>query len=418
MSKSLFRAQAIENKKQCLFGDILLLPKFSHSFIIGSLLIWIALVFIWLFSSTYARKESVSGWLEPPSGIARLYPETNGTIQKIYVAEGAFAEEGQPLLLVETEAQLGSGQQLSTQLLTEYASQQRLLEEELVRTKSIYAKRQQDGIQKILAAQQELGMLDQQLKTNSERYNLVLVEGRRLTALKRNGHVSNADIDNAMQQELSLKSDQQTLRKNTITQRNLVEQLQNQQKLLPDELANTEAQLRTRLSDVAQKIAHVNGQSTRVLKAARAGIVNNLQAREGQQINIGNNVPLLTLLPKDGYLTAHLLIPVRSAGFLTAGQAVNIRYDAFPYQKFGLYQGTIETISNTILLPKELLNAPLEIHEPVYRITAKLNQMYVQAYGEEFHLKPGMTLSADIRLSDRTLIQWLLEPIYSLKGRL
>lgn len=418
MSLGLFRAQVIEHKKQRLFGDVLLLPQFSHSLIIGGLLIWIAIVFVWLFSSTYARKETVSGWLEPPAGIVRLYPETNGTVQKIYIAEGAFVEEGQPLLLVKTEAQLGSGQQLSTQLLTEYASQQKLLEEELLRTKTIYAKRLQDAAQKILAAQQELGMLNQQLKTNSERYDLVLAQVQRFTTLKRDGHVSNAEFDNAMQQELSLKSDQQTLLRNKITQRNLVEQLQTQQKLLPDELANTEAQLRSRLSDITQQIAQVNGQSTRILKAARAGIVNNLQAREGQQINLGNNIPLLTLLPKDESLTAHLLIPVRSAGFLADGQAINIRYDAFPYQKFGLYQGALETISKTILLPKELLNAPFEIREPVYRITAKLNQINVQAYGKDFPLKPGMTLSADIRLSDRTLIQWLLEPIYSLKGRL
>ncbi len=418
MSIELFRTQAIEHKKQRLFGDVLLLPQFSHTLIVGGLLIWITLVLVWLCASTYARKETVAGWLEPPAGIVRLYAETNGTVQTIYVTEGEFVEEGQPLLLVKTEAQLGSGQQLSTQLLTEYASQQKLLAEELGRTKTIFATRLQDAEQKIMAAQQELNMLERQLATNSERYDLVAAQVQRLTLLKRSGHVSNTEFDSVMQQELSLKSDQQTLLKNKITQRNLIEQLQTQKKLLPDELANAESQLHSRLSDIAQQITQVNGQSTRVLKAARAGMVNNLQAREGQQVNPGNNIPLLTLLPKDELLTAHLLIPVRSAGFIANGQTINIRYDAFPYQKFGLYEGAIETISKTILLPRELLNAPLELAEPVYRITARLNQMNVQAYGKDFPLKPGMTLSADIRLSDRTLIQWLLEPIYSLKGRL
>lgn len=417
-SRNLFRHQAIENKKQHALGDILLLPKFAHSFIVGCLITWVCTVIFWLFSSSYTRKESVSGWLEPPAGIVRVYPETNGTIKKIYVSEGTTVEAGQQLFLVETEAQLSTGQQLSTQLIKEYSSQQKLLEEELIRTKSIYAKRQQDGTQKIFAAQQELGMLEQQLKTNDALYNVVLTQGQRLRSLKREGHVSNAEFEKSIQQELSLKSDQQTLLKNKITQRNLIEQLQTQQKLLPEEQANAESQIRSRLSDIAQQIAQVNGQSTRVIKAARAGIVNNMQIREGQQISLGNNAPLLTLLPHDERLTANLLVPVRSAGFVATGQAINIRYDAFPYQKFGLYEGTIESISKTILLPNELLNTPLEIREPVYRITAILNQMNVQAYGKNFHLKPGMTLSADIRLSDRTLIQWLLEPIYSLKGRI
>ena len=114
----------------------------------------------------------------------------------------------------------------------------------------------------------------------------------------------------------------------------------------------------------------------------------------------------------------HLLIPVRSVGFIESGQSLAIRYDAFPYQKFGIYQGKVSQLSKTLLLPNELLNAPTLVNEPVYRVTALLDKPNVQAYGKDFSLKPGMTLSADISLGDRSLIQWLLEPIYSLKGRI
>jgi membrane fusion protein len=41
----------------------------------------------------------------------------------------------------------------------------------------------------------------------------------------------------------------------------------------------------------------------------------------------------------------------------------------------------------------------------------------MQAFGKAFNLKSGMLFEADIMLEQRTLIEWLLEPIYSLRGR-
>lgn len=152
------------------------------------------------------------------------------------------------------------------------------------------------------------------------------------------------------------------------------------------------------------------------MKASRSGIVTNLQAREGQQAQ--TSIPVLSLVPEGAGLTAQLLVPVRSAGFLETGQPLRIRYDAFPYQKFGLYTAEVVEVSNTVLLPDELLKVPVTVREPVYRVSARLIQPFVQAYGRDFSLKPGMTLSADVQLTERSLLQWLLEPIYSLKGRL
>lgn len=97
---------------------------------------------------------------------------------------------------------------------------------------------------------------------------------------------------------------------------------------------------------------------------------------------------------------------------------MDIRYDAFPYQKFGLYEGVVEGVAKTPLLPGELLNTPVHLQEPVYRVTARLSEQGVRAYGQAIPLKSGMTLTADVELAERRLWQWLLEPIFSLKGRL
>jgi len=67
-------------------------------------------------------------------------------------------------------------------------------------------------------------------------------------------------------------------------------------------------------------------------------------------------------------------------------------------------------------LPSEL-PVPLELKEPVYRVTVNLKQQHVNAYGKDFPLQAGMSLEADIILDKQTLFQWIFNPLISLKGR-
>lgn len=418
MSDVLYRREALEHHTDRLHGDVLLLPRFSHSLLIIVLLLWCLAVIVWLVSSSYARKETVAGWLEPPNGVIRVYAEDTGIIKQVLVKEGDTVVADQPLIIVNGDRILADGDHLENRLLEEYENQRRLLTEQLTRTTSIYQSREQDIAQRIAAAGQDLQLLDEQLVTLNKRHDLIRTQVERYRTLRREGHVSSLEFDNATAQELGLRSDRQALLREQVKQRNLIQQLQTEQQLLPQENANTIDQLRARLSDIAQQVAQLHGQRAHIIKASRAGVVNNLQAREGQQAYSGTSIPLLTLIPVDTQLLIQLLIPVSSAGFIGSGQSLDIRYDAFPYQKFGLYRGEVVSISETILLPNELLTAPVAIQEPVYRVTATLSQPTVQAYGKDFPLKPGMTLSADVRLHERSLLQWLLEPIYSLKGRL
>jgi membrane fusion protein len=418
MSQGLFRKEVVDSHQNRLHGEILLLPHFSHTLILGVLLFWFFVVLTWLVFSNYARKETVFGWLEPPSGVVRVYAEDNGVIKKILVAEGEFVEKNQPLIIVNGDRLLANGDNMEDKLLEEYESQRQLLNKQAIRVQSINNLRAEEIAERIAAAQHELVVIEEQLKTIKERYQLVVKQVDSYRSLKEQGHVSALEYDNILSQELILRSDQQSLLRSKISQKNIINQLRLEQSQLPDDYANTQDQIRQKLSDIAQQVAQLSGQRSHVIKSTRRGIVNNLQAIEGQQANMGSNIPLLTLLPVDTLLTVHLLVPVRAAGFVEPGQRLDIRYDAFPYQKFGLYEGVIDSISKTLLLPNEIANLPVSLQEPVYRVVAQLKHPTVKAYGKDFPLKPGMTLSADVRLSERSLIQWLFEPVFSLQGRI
>ena len=412
----LFRRQVVERQGDRLNGEVLILPRFSHSLILGFLLVWIFALFVWLCTSGYARKEAVRGWLEPSSGVVRVYPERVGTIKKVLVHEGELVSEGQPLLIVNGDRVLEGGEHLESILLREYESQKSLLTGQLERSEKIYFQQRADIDRRITSSRRDLALLKKQILMQNERYNLIDEQAKRYRSLHNMGYISSAEMDAVIAQELELDGEKKSVERTQVNLIDQIQRLETEKSLLPEEYANNKAQLRTRLSDLAQQIAQLNGQRAYVVKATKSGVVSNLQVQEGQKAQL--NTPAMTIVPNSQELTAQLLVPVRSAGFVKAEQRLNIRYEAFPYQKFGLYVGSVVEVSDAVFLPDELLHSPVVVHEPVFRVTAKLAQPSVNANGKQFPLKAGMTLSADIQLSERTLLQWLLEPILSLKGRL
>ena len=173
---------------------------------------------------------------------------------------------------------------------------------------------------------------------------------------------------------------------------------------------------------------------------ARAALVVTAQRRgrvSGLNIDVGQPVspekPLLSLVPDGAALEAHLFVPSKDMGFVRSGQQVALRYGAFPFQKFGHYRGVITEVSRTPLGAGELayplaakfeasslvlaLAGPVPSAEPLFRIKVRLDRQTAQAYGQEQALQPGMQLEADVLLDRRTLLEWLLEPAYSLHGK-
>ena len=113
-------------------------------------------------------------------------------------------------------------------------------------------------------------------------------------------------------------------------------------------------------------------------------------------------------------LIAELYLPSRAIAFVEPGQLVKLQYDALPYQKFGVAEGNVLRVSSTSLLPQEL-GVLTQNPEPLYRVEVGLSAQAVEAFGKDIPLQSGMELTADIVLEDRKLMEWLLEPIRSVR---
>ncbi|WP_131782375.1 HlyD family efflux transporter periplasmic adaptor subunit [Legionella gresilensis] len=137
--------------------------------------------------------------------------------------------------------------------------------------------------------------------------------------------------------------------------------------------------------------------------------------KEGQYVNLAK--PLVKILPIKSELIANLFIPTNQIGFINKASKITIRYDAFPYKRFGSYSAVIDTIDETILTDNED-EKPIQIGYPYYKVHARLKSQYVMVYGQPKRLQQGLTITAIINGPKRKIWQWVLDPIFSMYGEL
>ena len=183
---------------------------------------------------------------------------------------------------------------------------------------------------------------------------------------------------------------------------------------LPIDLQTKSGELDNEIQNLRQRLSEGSSARDYVVTAPISGRISALQTGVGRLANPA--LPLMSILPDGARLGAELLVPSRAAGFVREGQRVRLLYEAFPYQRFGSFGGTIERVSRTVLTPEQV-DAPIKLAESVYRLHVRLDAQAIRAFGERFALQPGMTLTAHIQLERRSFIDWFLEPLRAVQAR-
>lgn len=406
---ALFRQEALEFQQQHRqWGDVALIQPLPVKVTAWFLVACAALIFALLFVTEYARKETAAGYLTPVSGTARIHAPEPGTIATVHVVEGDAVVAGQPLLTVATARFTGEAESV------EAAVEQTLL-------------RQRDRLNQRIAAQEEI--------TRSEGVRLAdLVDGLGAEIRYLEAQAALQDEIVAMS-ETTLASAEQLVASGTLSaaeqrqrreahlmQRQAKTELERRAAELRRELAaaqhaleqlpfTMEEQVQSYWSDLAlveQQIAQTRGRESYTVVAPIDGRITTLQARVGQAADPRHLQ--MEIFADDDALEARLFVPARAIGFLEIGQEVRLLYDAFPYQSFGVYGGTVSNISRTIVTQNDVA-VPVAVAEPSYVVSVTLERPEVEAYGQSIPLQPDMLLRADIILGKRPLIEWLLEPL-------
>jgi hemolysin D len=182
------------------------------------------------------------------------------------------------------------------------------------------------------------------------------------------------------------------------------------------DLATAEEKLRMQLdtarveADAAARVRFENIDKDNFLQilAPVSGIVTDLSSTQpGDKIQA--NSPLGGIAPSNSRSIVKVEIAENDRAFLHEGLPVKLKFNAFPYQRYGVINGTLEYVSPAT-------KPALQTHQPVYEARISLQRDYYQVAETKYPLRYGMTAAVEIVVRERRLIDLALDPFRQIGG--
>lgn len=416
MSEPLFRQEVLDANKSKSIGSVAIYcPPWRWLVIAVVAVVTLSIATFFVFGS-YTKRESASGQLLPAAGVLNVVPPVTGTVIHLLAVEGNIVEKGDPLMEISSEVSTPLGatrervaEQLQMQrerLIKDLAGQSELNEEALSGLKERIA---------LLEAQSK--QMEIQRKQRARQAELARRQLDKIRQMLSEGYASNSQLEQQETTLLEANSRLQEVLRQRIELQQQLAQTHQQLREQPINARNQQHDIQRRLSDIDQSLAENESRRSVVLRAAQKSLVGAVLTQRGQMVSAGQSVA--SLLPVDEPLQARMMVTSRAIGFIQPGQKVVLRYQAYPYQKFGQQYGKVKDVSRTALSPQEVatLTGNNNVQEQLYRVVIQLDKQDIQAYGKTEQLRPGMALEADFLIDNRRLIEWVLEPLYALGRR-
>ncbi len=412
----LFREEVVSSRRQKWLGDILLVRPVSLRILTLIAVAITASIVMVLFFVEYTRKERVTGQLALNKGLVKVYSQANGIVVRRLVEEGDRVASGQALYLISIERNTLVNGETQAEILRQIRARKAKFENEWRQQSQILKIEERQLVQKLADLEAELSQIRREIVTQERKLGVSSDIVGRFRELVRDNYVSQMQLDEKEQDLLEQQGRLENLRRAEISTRRELNFLRMDLANLPLKAANTLSAIERNIAAIEQEILDTEAKREMSVVALQGGTVTAVLADVGQTVTPAQ--PIVSILPGDATLEASLYVPSRAVGFVEVGQKVSMRYQAYPYQKFGQYPGTVREIAKTALKAEELKTAVGRPDDTYYRMLVTLEAPYVMAYGKRVTLQDGMELEVDILIDTRRLYEWVLEPVYSVTGKL
>lgn len=415
----LFREEALAAQKTTSLGEIVLVQPLSMRLLTVVLTSFAIAVIGFLAFGSYTQRATVHGQLVPELGLIKLYVPDSGIVVERRVRDEQRVTSGDVLFVVSGERQSALG---ATQAAISAQVRQRdeSLRDSREKTRAIQAGERSSLEATVKGLRGQAGALDAQIAGQRERVALAEQTALRYRGLVGQGYISQEQADQKQADALDQRSQLQTLMRERLR---IGADLTSQQNALAELALKHEKQLAAidrELSGNAEALSQSEAKRSAVIVAPQAGIVTAVVADVGQAVDARR--PLAAIVPAGSRLQAELYAPSRSVGAVKPGDKVLLRFQAYPYERFGQQPGVVEAVAQTALPAEQLGDAAGTQRgaaaEPLYRITVSFDATPTSPLGQPWVLRSGMQVEADLLQQRRRLYQWAFDPVQSLSGKL
>lgn len=415
----MFRQEAIDNQRMKWRGRALLLPGIPVWGTTGLCLFFFIAFLTFAIAGTYTRRVNVTGEISTYPRAANVYSAVQGIVVKQFVTEGQVIAVGAPIYQIDVSKSTRSG------VISD--NQRRDIDGQLARIAQIINRLES-------SKQATLIMLEQQkaqytaaftrstdiLKRAQEGIRIMKENMENYRHYQTKGLINKDQLTNQValyyQQQnnllgLSGQNEQNALQ---------ITALESQIHIQGAEFDNQIYQMELQRYELQKERQNIDATGDIIVRALAGGRIDSLSVTVGQMVNVGDS--LLQIIPQniDRYALV-LWVPNDAIPYITAGDKVNVRYDAFPAEKFGQFAGTVSVISKAPASPQEMLTyqgapkAALTAAVPYYKVIVMPEKQAIAYDGKRLSLENGMKAQSTLFLEKRKMYQWMLSPFYDMK---
>ena len=211
---------------------------------------------------------------------------------------------------------------------------------------------------------------------------------------------------------------QQDLKSQEAAVASLTAQLSAQDKKIANLTSQYRSQLQNERVETGAQLAKLEQEAAKQgyreamleLKAPQAGIVKDLATTTIGAV-VAPGTVLLNIVPKDEPLVAEVRIRHEDIGFVEPGQAVKVKLAAYPFQKYGMVEGTVRTVAPDVSAATTQDARTPSLADLGFKAIVALNAQQLTARGQPFVLNSGMQVVAEIQQGERTVMEYLLSPV-------
>ncbi|WP_181377590.1 HlyD family secretion protein [Salmonella enterica] len=413
------RQEFVENRKMLWRGRALLLPGIPPLLVISVCIIFLTVFITFVIMGSYTRRVNVSGEITTWPRPVNIYSSVQGFIVKQFVTEGQEIRKGEPVYQIDVSRSTSSG------VVSD--NQRKDIENQIVRIANIIS-RLEDSKKATLQTLEKQKMQYQEAFERSTAIVRRAEEGiiimknnmNNYRTYQKKGLINKDQLTNQTalyyQQQNNLLSLSGQNEQNALQ----ITSLESQIKIQAADFDNRIYQMELQRYELQKELINTDVNGEVIIRALSDGKIDSLSVTVGQMVSAGDS--LLQIIPdkiKDHYLV--VWAPNDAVPYINPGDRVNIRYEAFPAEKFGQFAATVLLVSKTPASSQEMLTyqgAPKNNQNtsvPYYKIVVRPDLQEIRYDGKFLPIENGMKAQGTLFLEKRKIYQWMLSPFYDMK---
>lgn len=416
---ALFRHEAANAVRPQQYSAITLVPGVSSRWLaLAGLCVIVGLAALMGLGS-YTRRTTVGGQIYPSEGLIRVTAAQPGIVVEQLVRDGQVVKRGSVLFVLSGDRLGADNLDYQRGIGMQIESRRRSLEDDLkrsIQTEQQEAEQLKRRLSSLRAEQEHVARQAQQL---TQRVTGAEEALKRYEGLFKQEFVSKDELLAKETEAVEVRSRQQGNRRDMLALERDLAATQRDLESVRTRFVSQRSELDRNILSTRQEFSELEAKRRMVITAPADGKITLLQAELGQSVEMGR--PLAQLVPATNQLTVRLYVPSRAAGFVRVGTHVLLRFDAFPYQKYGQLTGKVISVSSAAVSAADLQGyAPRAeaVGESLFAVTVSLAEQKLGDSAENLQLQSGMRVEADLLHETRRLYEWILEPLYAARSRL